>query len=163
MCFLRGADRILIYTYYLEEMQSLTQAIYFSRRFRPPEAHLTLNGRNILFVNHVKYLGVIFDKRITWRQHIEMTEAKAFRTFIRIYSLFKSKRSSANIILTLHKALTRSVMIYTCPASELVADIFLVKLRCLQNKVLRALETFQGARWSAICTWLSTFHMHTLI
>jgi hypothetical protein len=30
------------------------------------------------------------DKRITWRMHIEMTEAKAFRTFIRIYSLCKS-------------------------------------------------------------------------
>jgi hypothetical protein len=25
-----------------------------------------LNGRNIPFVNHVKYFGVIFDKRITW-------------------------------------------------------------------------------------------------
>jgi hypothetical protein len=62
-----------------------------------PQAHLTLNGLNILFVNHVKYLGVIFDKRITWRQHIEVTEANAFRTFIRIYSLLKSKRLSANI------------------------------------------------------------------
>jgi hypothetical protein len=30
--------------------------------------------------------GVIFDKKVTWRLHIEMIEAKAFRTFIRIYS-----------------------------------------------------------------------------
>jgi hypothetical protein len=30
-----------------------------------------------------------------------MTEAKAFRTFIKIYSLFKSERLSANIKLTL--------------------------------------------------------------
>jgi hypothetical protein len=57
-----------------------TQAIYFSHRFRSPEAHLTLNGRDIPFVNHVKYLGVIFDKRITWKLHIEMIEAKAFKT-----------------------------------------------------------------------------------
>jgi hypothetical protein len=28
------------------------QAIYFSHRLRPPEAHFTLNGRNIPFVNH---------------------------------------------------------------------------------------------------------------
>jgi hypothetical protein len=42
-----------------------TQAIYFSHRLRPPEAHLTLNEQNIPFVNHVKYVGVIFDKRIT--------------------------------------------------------------------------------------------------
>jgi hypothetical protein len=63
----------------------------------PPEAHLILNGRNIHFVNQVKYLGVILDKRITWRLHIEITEANTFRTFIRFYFLFKSVRLSANI------------------------------------------------------------------
>jgi hypothetical protein len=64
-----------------------TQATYFSYRRRPPEANLTLNGRNIPFVNHVKYLGVPFDKSITLRLRIEIIEAKTFRTFIRIYSL----------------------------------------------------------------------------
>jgi hypothetical protein len=34
-----------------------------------------------------------------------MIEAKAFRTFIRIFCLFKSERLSANIKLTLHEAL----------------------------------------------------------
>jgi hypothetical protein len=29
-------------------------------------------------------VGVIFDKRVTWRLHIEMIEAKAFRTFITV-------------------------------------------------------------------------------
>jgi hypothetical protein len=60
----------------------LFRDIHVSHRLRPPEAHLTLNGQNIPFVNHVKYLGVIFDKGITWRLHIEMIEAKAFRIFI---------------------------------------------------------------------------------
>jgi hypothetical protein len=41
-----------------------TQAIYFPHRLRPPEVHLNTNGRNIPIVNHAKYLGVIFDKRI---------------------------------------------------------------------------------------------------
>jgi hypothetical protein len=51
---------------------------------RPPKSHLTLNGRNIPFVNSVKYLGVIFDKKVTWRLHIEMIKAKTFRMHIRI-------------------------------------------------------------------------------
>jgi hypothetical protein len=70
--------------------EDVIQAIYFSHRLMPPEAHLTVNGQNIAFINHVKYLGVTFDKRITWRLYIEMIEAKALRTFIRIYSLFKN-------------------------------------------------------------------------
>jgi hypothetical protein len=53
-----------------------------SPRLRSPEVDLTFNGQNIPFVNHVKYLGVIFDDRITWRLHTEMTEAKAFRIFL---------------------------------------------------------------------------------
>jgi hypothetical protein len=79
-----------------------TRAIYFSHRIKPPETLLTLNGRNIPFVNCVKYLGLIFDKIITWRPHIEMILAKAFRTFIRVYSLLQSEQLSTNINLTLH-------------------------------------------------------------
>jgi hypothetical protein len=41
-----------------------TRGIYFSRSRRQPESHLTLNGRNIQFVNSVKYLGVIFDMKV---------------------------------------------------------------------------------------------------
>jgi hypothetical protein len=44
--------------------ENKTQAVYFSHRLRLPEAHLTLNEWHIPFVNHVKYLGVIFDERI---------------------------------------------------------------------------------------------------
>jgi hypothetical protein len=55
--------------------------------------------------------------------HVVMMESKAFRTFIRIYSLFESECLSANIKLTLHKALIRSVMTYASPARELAAEI----------------------------------------
>jgi hypothetical protein len=99
-----------------------SEAIYVYNRFRPPEAHFILNGRTVPFINHIKYLVVIFDERITWRLHIEMTEANAFRTFIRIYSVFRSERLSANIILTFHKALIKSLMTYAYPAWELAAD-----------------------------------------
>jgi hypothetical protein len=102
------------------------QTIYFFHRLRFPEAPLTLNGRNIPFVNRIIYLGVIFNKKITWRLNIEMIEAKAFRTYIRIYSIFKSERLRANIKLTLHKALMKSVMAYACPGLELAADTCLL-------------------------------------
>jgi hypothetical protein len=75
-----------------------TQGVYFSRSRRPPESYLTLNIRNIPFVNSARYLGVIFNKRITWRLHIAMIESNAFRTFIRVYSLFKSEQLSAVLV-----------------------------------------------------------------
>jgi hypothetical protein len=51
----------------LKVMKIRPRGVYFSRSRRTPESHLTLNGRNIPFVNSVKYLGVIFDKKVTWR------------------------------------------------------------------------------------------------
>jgi hypothetical protein len=57
--------------------ENKTQGIYLSRS-RPPGSHLTLNVRNIPFANIVKYVGVIFDKKVTWRLHIEMIKAKTY-------------------------------------------------------------------------------------
>jgi hypothetical protein len=108
----------------------------------PLKLILILNGRNFPFVSYVKYLDIVFDSRITWRLHTEIIEVKAFRTFIRVYSLLKNKRLSANIKLILHKALIKSVMTYACPAWELAADTYLLKLQRLQNKVLRTIRNF---------------------
>jgi hypothetical protein len=82
----------------------------------------------MLFENHIKYLGVIFDKRIIWRLLLETTEAKAFRTSIRAYSLLKSERLSATSKLNLHKALIITIMHYGFPPWEFAADIQLSKL-----------------------------------
>jgi predicted component of type VI protein secretion system len=78
-----------------------------------------------------------------------MSEAKAFRTFIRIYSLLKSERLSAKIKLNLRKALIRTVIAYGCPAWELAADTYLLKLQSLQNKVLRTIGNFPKEIWAA--------------
>jgi hypothetical protein len=96
--------------------ENKTQMIYLSYQYRQSDSLLTLNGQNILFVNGIKYLSLIIDKKITWELHIETTEARAFTTFIRLYPLFKSERLSKNIKSTLHKTLIRSAMTYACPA-----------------------------------------------
>jgi hypothetical protein len=80
-------------------------------------------------------------------------EAKAFRTFIRLYLLFRSERLSANIKLTLQKFLIRYVVIYARPAWEFAADTHLLKLQRLQNKVLRTIGNLPR------CTWVRDMHV----
>jgi hypothetical protein len=107
-----------------------------------PEALRTFNGQNIPFVIRVKHLGGLFDKRITWRLHILVTETRAFKTFVRVYSLFKLEPLRANIKLALNKERIISVMTYAYPAWEFSADTHLLKLQNLQNKVLRPTGNF---------------------
>jgi hypothetical protein len=59
--------------WYIKINEDKPRPVYFSHRLRPPEVHLTLNGRNIPFV---KYLDVIFNKRITWRLYIEISKPR---------------------------------------------------------------------------------------
>jgi hypothetical protein len=84
--------------------------------------------------------------------HIEMTESKTFRTLFRIYSLFKSELLSANIKITLHKALISSVMTDSCTVWEPEADTYLIKLQRMQNEVLRTIGKFPR------CTPVRDFH-----
>jgi hypothetical protein len=68
--------------------------------------------------------------------YIEMIAVKALRTFISIYPLLKIERLSVNTKLTLYTVLIRSIMSYACPTWEFAADSHLLKLQCLQKKVL---------------------------
>jgi hypothetical protein len=54
-------------------------------------------------------------------------------------------------------------MTYAHPAWKLEAGTYFSKLQRLQNKALRTIGNFPGARRSAICTGLSTFRMYTII
>jgi hypothetical protein len=87
------------------------------------------------------------------RLYIEMMKQRSFRTFINIYSLFKSESLSSQIKLTLHEALIRSVTTYVHPAWLLAAYIS-ISSNCsaCKTRFYASLEIFQGARRSAICT-----------
>jgi len=65
---------------------------------------------------------------------MDIIEAKAFRTFLRVYSLSKSERLGDNIKLTFHEALIRSISAYAFPAWGFAAHTYLLKLQRLQNK-----------------------------
>jgi hypothetical protein len=99
------------------------------------------------------YLGVTFDRMTTWRHHIAKTVAKALCTYLRTYSLFKSKHLSTNIKLTLYKALIRLVMTYACPTWNYAVDAHLLKLQYLQNSSPHNWKTWQTHN----CTWNVTF------
>jgi hypothetical protein len=86
-----------------------------------------------------------------------MIEAKVFRALIIIYSLFKSESLSADIKLTVHKALISSEITYVYPAWELAADTYLLKLQHLQNKVLCTNGNFP--RCTPVCNLHTAFNL----
>jgi len=114
--------------------------------------------RTIPFVDHVKYLGVIFDKTIVWWLHIETVATIAFRTFLCTYPLSISRHLRITFKLTLHKAVIRSVMTYVCLAWEFAAATF---LNCSTRKTrfCAPLVTSQGTYQPTNCMHLLSLYV----
>jgi len=58
-----------------------TQTVCVYRGPKLQNSYLKLKGRNIPFVNHIKYLDVIFDRITTLRIQRKTIDDKACRTF----------------------------------------------------------------------------------
>jgi hypothetical protein len=69
------------------------------RRPTVPDDVFQLNGREVPFLHNVTYLGVTFNRRMTWKHHIERNAAKALRVYLMAYFLFKYGPLSSNIKL----------------------------------------------------------------
>jgi hypothetical protein len=114
------------------------QANYFSHR-RTSGNFSYIERKANTYANHVKYLGVILDKKITWKVHTETIPIAALRMFLSIYPILKIERLSVGAKLIVYKALIRFMLTYACPVCEFAADSHLLKLQQLQNRALRTI------------------------
>jgi len=52
---------------------STAVAIVFTRNphFKPEDVKLTINGSHVKVVKTVRFLGIVFDRALTWNAHID--------------------------------------------------------------------------------------------
>lgn len=116
---------------------SKTQALLTGQTQLPPK--LKLQGEAIDWQPHVKYLGVIIDRRLTMKHHIKhaVNRAKAARTLLQ-----PVLRSNLKITtkLGIVKTYIRSRLTYAAPAwYALAAETNKKKLRSQENRALRSI------------------------
>ena len=92
-----------------------TKAILFTRKFKFTEPTITLNGKNIEFVNSFKYLGVIFDKKLNWNEHVK-AQAKKAKAALMIGRRMVGNSWGLNPKTThwLYTAIVRPILTYGC-------------------------------------------------
>lgn len=114
-----------------------TQAIYFTHRpnFNPTE--VMVEGIPIPWAPTAKYLGLKFDKRLTWRPHIDEKRLVCGRTIDKIQPLLKSGRlNNANKRL-LYIQIVRPCLLYGCVALGKLLKQVHKRLEAGQNIALR--------------------------
>ena len=99
-----------------------------------PTVNIILNGTNIEQVLHTKFLGVIIDENLTWREQIKTVETKVSKS---IGVLYKRKDFlDIQALRTLYQSLVEPYMSYCCEIWGNTYPSRLRKLSLLQKKKL---------------------------
>lgn len=118
-----------------------TNAIFFTKRRKPrylPDRQLRILDSPIQWVDNIRYLGIIFDKKLTFKYHINNTIMKVNKIICTLYPLInrKSKLSISNKII-IFKTIFNPILMYGSPVWGRCAQTHIKKLQICQNKLLK--------------------------
>ncbi|XDV47667.1 hypothetical protein PO909_017241 [Leuciscus waleckii] len=113
-----------------------TQVICFAKRHK--EILIKLYGEILEQVRAIRFLGVIFDEKLTWGQHIEKTKdkCKSVNNLLRCLS-GRDWGASRKSLLNIYKTMMRARIDYGSVAYMSAAECHLKKLDVEQAKGLR--------------------------
>ncbi|CAF1340714.1 unnamed protein product [Adineta ricciae] len=90
-------------------------------------------------LDHTRYLGVIIEKRLKWRMHLEHIEAKTAPWIGLLRYLSRSAEEPYNkAMINVFKSIVRTVIIYGYPVLPTADQKIWDRLQIMQNKAIRA-------------------------
>lgn len=103
-----------------------------------PEKQLQINNTNIPWKDTITYLGIDYDKNMTYKNHIEKITKKAKQIKGFLYPLL-NRNSKLNIKnkSTIYKMIIRPTLTYGCPTWITIKPTLMKKLEIIPNQTLR--------------------------
>lgn len=94
--------------------ETKSKAILFTRKNKPDiPQHITLDGTQLPLQNEIKFLGIIFDKKVQWRPQLQKLKINCQKAFNVIRSLSSTNwGADRKTLLLLYRALIRSRIDY---------------------------------------------------
>lgn len=135
-----------------------TQAIYFTRKRKAcytPQVNICINNISVKWEQKVKYLGIMLDQKMTFKEHIPYIVNKV-NVLIRILYPFINRRSSLTIgnKKLILKSIFHAVIFYAVPVWSTSASCHIKRLQITQNKLLKLIYNLP---W-----FFSTHRLHEL-
>ena len=113
-------------------------AMLFTKKLKVGPLSLTINGTSLAFVDEFKYLGIIFDRHLTYKQHIEYLIIKCMKR-LNLLKLLSGTYWGAGkeTLWTMYRTQIRSLLEFGMPAYFFASKYLLDKLQIVQNQALR--------------------------
>ncbi|CAF1418063.1 unnamed protein product [Adineta ricciae] len=119
-----------------------TEMIHFRLHPRKKYKHpveAKVENTTIKPLDATRYLGVIIDKQLKWRNHLQHLESKmAGRISLLRYLAKSAQEPNQKTMINIFKAIVRPVMTYGYPVLLTANDKIWDRLQIIQNKALRA-------------------------
>jgi ribonuclease HI len=115
-----------------------TTAVLFSKKRHLPTINITIDQNLIKMENKAKFLGIIFDRKLTWKPHVEyiIDRCKKRLNLMRAVS-GNQWGASKKSLLTIYKTLIRSIIDYGDVAYSSACKSQLNKISVIQTEALR--------------------------
>lgn len=164
ICVIRAIEKSLdilskyYQTWKIKLNESKTQAIFFTRRRTMkmlPRRNLVLNNNEIEWQDDIKYLGMILDKKLTFKKHCAYSNERA-QKYIRILYPLINRRSHLNIHnkSIIIKCIFRPMLLYSGEVWGICAEAHIKHLQITQNKLLKLIHNLPHH--------YNTAHLHSL-
>lgn len=125
-----------------------THACFFpldGKKKRWPTGPLQFGDDPIVWQRNIKYLGIIFDSKLLWRDHIQKARTKAIAISRATYALTaKSSKLPARTKVNIYKAIVRPIFMYGSSMWRTAALTHRKSLQTIQN---RCLKTCLSLHW----------------
>lgn len=99
----------------LELAPMKTEAVIFSRKTAIIKAYINVCRHRIIIKNEMKYLGVILDSRLSFKEHLKMTIKRAGDMLRMLFSIMKNTSGPSSIKRKLYASVVNSVILYAAP------------------------------------------------
>jgi hypothetical protein len=117
-----------------------TQAMFITRRRTKQLPPRTINifGAKVEWTRAVKYLGVVIDKGLTFKEHIDYVTQRANNAIRVLYSLLnRNSKLDVDNKLLIYKLAIRPILTYGLPALKGIAPTQIKRLQVIQNKSIK--------------------------
>ncbi|GFX50269.1 RNA-directed DNA polymerase from mobile element jockey [Trichonephila clavipes] len=116
-----------------------TVAVLFTKT-RKPIAPPTLYSTTLRWSQTTKYLGITFDKTLTWKPHILYARDKFRIALKKLYPLIcRNSNMYLNNKVLLYTAVLRPILSYGCPIWGYAANTNIKILEVAQNSIIRCI------------------------
>ena len=115
-----------------------TVAIIFSKHDNQSDNKLSIDKVKLKWAKEVKFLGLIFDHRLTWNSHINYVADRCKSRLNLMRSISGSNwGADKKSLLHIYQAMIRSIIDYGCEAYHSASSAILSKLDRIQSFALR--------------------------